>query len=123
MRPVTGFTGRCGPGCCRNAETVAAGGDASDRRPAATEVPAAAAPVPVPVPETVGAGGQVWVVAAVRLGVAPQVVLPRADCWIIDGQVGPAGALTTEDCRRMLAIDPQASACEVCDTRAIQVRP
>ncbi|MGW6940249.1 DUF6233 domain-containing protein [Streptomyces xanthophaeus] len=55
-----------------------------------------------------------------RLGVAREVVLHRSDCWVIGGDVGPAGALTTEDCRSMLAMDPQASACDVCDTRGIR---
>ncbi|MGW6857859.1 DUF6233 domain-containing protein [Streptomyces xanthophaeus] len=47
-------------------------------------------------------------------------MLHRSDCWVIGGDVGPAGALTTEDCRRVLSMDPQASACDVCDTRGIR---
>ncbi|MFI5868422.1 DUF6233 domain-containing protein [Streptomyces sp. NPDC051546] len=65
------------------------------------------------------AAGPVWVAEAARLGAARQIILHRADCWVIGGQAGPAGALTTTDCREMLAIDPQVSACDVCDTREI----
>ncbi|MGW7139334.1 DUF6233 domain-containing protein [Streptomyces xanthophaeus] len=88
-------------------------------RPAVAEVTPAAALVP----DGAGVGGPVWVAAAVRRGVARQIVVHRADCWVIGGETGPAGALTTDDCRRMLAMDPQASACDVCDTREIQAAP
>ncbi|MER5482576.1 hypothetical protein ABT024_05080 [Streptomyces sp. NPDC002812] len=90
--------------------------------PPSGPAPAAAVPIetgPEVAPASAADVGPVWVAAAARLGMVRQIILHRVDCWVIDGQAGPAGALSTADCRRMLALDPQASACDVCDTSEI----
>ncbi|MFD5143058.1 hypothetical protein [Streptomyces sp. NPDC058401] len=85
VRPVTGVSYEGVPVLLRQRPTAAA---APAALAAAVGSTGTGAPAPLvaaataTAPETAGAGGPVWVAAAVKLGVDREIVLHRSDCWV-----------------------------------------
>ncbi|MFI1458920.1 DUF6233 domain-containing protein [Streptomyces roseus] len=88
------------------------------RRQHPTPAPAPAAPALTALGQPVEAGTEMWIGERVRRpsnvpGAGPGVRLHRPGCWAISG--GTGGQLSTDEARIMVARDPIASACDVCD--------
>jgi hypothetical protein len=87
--------------------------------------PAATPALPAPTRVAAREGPEEWVGERVRRpgppGTGPGLRLHRPDCWAMSGEKG--GTLTTAEARQMIAVDPIAEVCDICDARKILAGP